>query len=170
MVRILIRVVASVILIGVAYLVVVNVALNLPATQALFNRTQEGRLEIHWDRAWSFVPFRVTVEGLKVNGQSWSQQFAVSAPSLSAGIDVPALFSRTLRLNDVETGDLTVRFRPRPRPDKDDSKVRPFYPEIPGRDPKLAAERCRSNLRGGSPCWRSPASGAATTSGSGRTG
>src|SRR5690349_13588609 len=109
MVRILIRVVATVILIGVAYLVLVNAALNLPATQALFNRTQEGRLEIHWDRAWSIVPFRISVEGLKVNGQSWSQQFEVSAPSLSAGIDLPALFSRTLRLNDIETGDLVVR-------------------------------------------------------------
>lgn len=140
MVRILVRVVAVVVLIGAAYLALINAALNLPATQALINRSQEGKLAIHWDRAWSLLPFRITIEGLRVTGQSWSQQFDVSAPRVSGGIDVPALFSRTLRFNDVETGNLVVRFRPRLRPDKDDKNVRPFYPEIPGMDPTLAAD------------------------------
>lgn len=140
MVRILIRVVAIVALVVVAYLVLVNAALNLPATQALINRTQEGKLQIQWDRAWSILPFRVTIVGLRVTGQSWSQQFDVSAPQVSAGIDVPLLLSRTLRFNDLETGNLTVRFRPRPRADKDDTDLRPFYPEIPGMDPTLAAD------------------------------
>lgn len=140
MVRILIRVLAIAALVVAGYLVLVNAALNLPATQSLLNRAQGGRLIIHWDRAWSILPFRLTVEGLRVTGQSWSQQFDVFAPSVSAGIDVPALFSRTLRFNDLETANLIVRFRPRPRPDKDDSELRPFYPEIPGMDPKLAAD------------------------------
>lgn len=140
MVRILIRVVAIVALIGVAYLVLINAALNLPATQALFNRTQGGKIAIHWDRAWSIVPFRLHIEGLRVTGQSWSQQFDVSAPSVSGAIDVPSLFAQTLRFNDLETGNLIVRFRPRPRADKDDKDLRPFYPEIPGMDPKLAAD------------------------------
>ena len=140
MVRILIRVVASVALIGAAYLLLVNAALNLPATQALINQTLGGRIVVHWERAWSLVPFRLTIEGLKVTGQSWSQQFAVTVPRITGGVDVPSLLSRTLRFNDVETGNLVVRFRPRPRPDKDDGDLRPYYPEIPGFDPELAAD------------------------------
>jgi hypothetical protein len=148
MVRILTRVVVVVALIGVAYLALINAALNLPATQALINQTLGGRIIVHWQRAWSIVPFRLTIEGLKVTGQSWSQQFDVSAPKVTGGIDVPSLFSQTLRFNDVETGDLVVRFRPRPRPDKDDKDLRPFYPEIPGFDPKLAADAVPKQLPG----------------------
>lgn len=148
MVRILIRVVAIVALIGVVYLVLINAALNLPATQALINRTQGGKIVVHWDRAWSIVPFRLNIEGLKVTGQSWSQQFEVAAPSVSGAIDVPSLLSRTLRFNGVETGDLIVRFRPRLRPDKDDKVLRPFYPEIPGMDPTLPADPVPKQLPG----------------------
>lgn len=140
MVRIVTRVAIGVAIIAATYLVAVNVALNLSATQALFNKTQEGRIVVSWDRAWSWLPFRLTVTNLKVNGQSWAQQFDIEVPQASAGIDVPALFTRTLRFNDVETADLTVRFRPRPREDRDDNALRQFYPEIPGRDPNLAAD------------------------------
>ena len=138
--RLLIRVAIIVALVQVVYLVAANAFLALPATQTLLNRTQEGRLVIHWDWAWTWFPFLIRVNGLTVNGQSWSQQFEVSTPTVVASIDVPALFSKTLRFNGVDTANLTIRFRPRPSPDHDDAALRPFYPPIPGRDPKLAAE------------------------------
>ncbi|MBN9023093.1 MAG: hypothetical protein J0H08_13580, partial [Rhizobiales bacterium] len=123
-----------------AYLVVVNVALNLPATQAFLTSTQNGRLAFTWDQAWTWLPFRLHVTNLRVNGESWSQQFEIVAPEVSGAIDIPSLLTRTVRFNDVVSGDLTVRFRPRPSPDKDDAELRPFYPEIPGRDPNSPAE------------------------------
>ena len=119
----------------------VNAALNLPATQALLNGTQNGKIAIHWDRAWSLFPFRLHIAGLRVNGQSWSQQFDVSAPSVSGAIDVPSLFSQTLRFNDVSTGR---PHRPLPAPAAPRQGRQPSSarstPRSPGRDPKLAAE------------------------------
>ena len=138
--RILVRVGIIVAIVAAVYLVVVNVALNLPATQAFFNSTQGGKVILSWDRAWSWFPLRLSVTNLKVNGQSWSQQFEVTAPSATGAIDLPALLTRTIRFNDIRSADVTVRFRPRPSPDKDDAVLRPFYPEIPGRDPNLEAE------------------------------
>ncbi|MCB1502275.1 MAG: hypothetical protein KDK07_21260 [Bauldia sp.] len=140
MTRILIRAAAVLVIIEVLYLVVANAVLNLPATQALINRSQDGKIALQWDSAWSILPFRLHVSGLKVNGQSWSQQFEIDAPSVSASLDVPSLFFKTLRFNGLRSGDLSVRFRPRPSPDKDDAAMRPYYPEIAGRDPNSAAE------------------------------
>jgi hypothetical protein len=140
MVRIITRVAIAVVGLAAVYLLAINIVLNLPATQMLFNRSQDGKIILSWDSAWTWLPFRLHVTNLKVNGQSWSQQFEVTIPSASAGIDVPSLFAGILRFNDLETADLDVRFRPRPRPDRDDSALRPFYPEIPGRDPTLAAD------------------------------
>ncbi len=138
--RLFVRVGIVVAVVVAAYLVVVNVALNLPATQAFLTSTQNGRLAFTWDRAWTWLPFRLHVTNLRVNGESWSQQFEIVAPEVSGAIDVPSLLTRTVRFNDVVSGDLTVRFRPRPSPDKDDAELRPFYPEIPGRDPNSPAE------------------------------
>lgn len=138
--RLIIRVGVVAAIVAAAYLVVFNVALNLPATQALLNSVQNGKLSFAWDRAWTWFPFRLHVTNLRVNGQSWSQQFDITAPEVSGAIDVPSLLARTLRFNDISSHDLTVHFRPRPRPDKDDSALRKYYPEIPDRDPNLEAE------------------------------
>ncbi|HET7716153.1 MAG TPA: hypothetical protein VFK86_11045 [Bauldia sp.] len=148
--RVLIRLVVVLALVELAYLVVANAFLALPATQTLLNRSQDGRLVIDWNWAWTWFPFWLSVDGLTVNGQSWSQQFEVSIPSVSAAVDVPSLFSRTLRFNNLRTADINVRFRPRPSPDRDDSALRPFYPPIPGRDPSLAAEPVPTQ----SPGWK----------------
>ena len=56
--------------IQLVYLVVVNAALYIPATQALVSMIRPDRFVVSWDRAWTWYPFRVHVEGLSVNGQS----------------------------------------------------------------------------------------------------
>ena len=138
--RLIVRVGVVAAIVVAAYLVVFNIALNLPAAQAFLTSTQNGKLSFTWDRAWTWLPFRLHVTNLRVNGQSWSQQFEITAPEVSGAIDIPSLLARTIRFNDIVSGDLTVHFRPRPRSDKDDSAVRQYYPEIPGRDPDLEAE------------------------------
>ncbi len=138
--RLIVRVGVVAAIVAAAYLVVANVALNLPAAQTFLTSTQHGRLTFTWDRAWTWLPFRLHVTNLRVNGQSWSQQFEISAPVVTGAIDIPSLLTRTIRFNDIVSADLTVRFRPRPSPDKDDSALRPYYPEIPDRDPTLEAE------------------------------
>ncbi len=138
--RWLIRIVVILAIVEVVYLAVVNVVLNLPATQTYVNQLRPERITYHWDRAWSWFPFRVHATGLILNGQSWSQQFELSAPSVSLSIAILPLFSRTAHLYDVTTADIDIRFRPRPSPDLKDAALRPFYPTIEGRDPSLVAD------------------------------
>jgi hypothetical protein len=138
--RWVVRIVVILALAEIAYLVVGNVILNLPGTQAALNRLRPERIAYRWDRAWTWYPFRVELTGFSVNGQSWSQQWEFSAPEISGSLALLPLFSRTLHFSAIETADIAVRFRPRPSPDRDDADLRPYYPTIPGRDPDLPAE------------------------------
>ena len=138
--RWLIRIVVIVALVEVGYLAIVNTVLNLPATQTLLNQLQPERFVVHWDFAWSWFPLVLRVRGLSVNGQSWSQQFDISAPSVSASLAIGPLFSKTIHVTEIETGDISIRLRPRVRADHDDTALRQFYPTIEGRDPNAPAE------------------------------
>ena len=138
--RWLIRIIVIVALVEVGYLAIVNTVLNLPATQTLLNRLQPERFVVHWDFAWSWFPLVLRVRGLSVNGQSWSQQFDISAPSVSASLAIGPLFSNTIHVTEIETGDISIRLRPRVRADHDDTALRQFYPTIEGRDPNAPAD------------------------------
>jgi len=146
--RLIIRVVVVLAIVEVAYLAVVNVALNLPATQNYLNQLRPDRVVYHWDRAWSWFPFQLRATNLTINGQSWSQQWLMSAPSATASLEILPLFAKTVHFTGLEATDLVVRFRPRPSPDRDDAALRQYYPTIPGRDPNLAAEPVPSQTPG----------------------
>ncbi len=148
--RLLIRIAVILVSIEVLYLVAANAVLNLPATQSWLNRLQPERTLYHWNSAWTWFPFRVRVTGFTINGQSWSQQWQMSAPAISGSLSLLPLFAETLHFDDVETGDIVVRFRPRPSPDRDDAAIRQYYPVIEGRDPNLPAEPVPTQTPG----WR----------------
>jgi len=137
--RLLTRILLMLAIVEVIYLGVVNVALNLGATQDFLNRVNPDRFSAQWDRAWSWYPFTFHVSGLSVNGQTWSQHWQVSGPTVEASLAILPLFGKTVRVYDLVTADIDVRFRPRPSPDRDDAEVRQFYPPIQGRDPSLVA-------------------------------
>ncbi|MCB1497715.1 MAG: hypothetical protein KDJ86_18180 [Bauldia sp.] len=146
--RWLIRIVVILAVVEVVYLAAINVVLNLPATQAYLNQMRPERITYHWERAWSWIPFRVHATGLVLNGQSWAQQFELSAPSASLSFGILPLFAKTIHLYDVVSADVSLRFRPRPNPDLDDTALRPFYPTIEGRDPNSPAEPVPSQTPG----------------------
>ena len=133
------RVVRVVVLVEVVYLVLANLALNLPLTQTLLNQHRPGKYEVHWDRAWSWYPLRVQARGVSANGQTSSQQWHAEVGSASAAVSIFPLLARTVRISGVQAGDVDFRLRPRLKPEKDDSAVRSFFPPIPGRDPELPA-------------------------------
>jgi hypothetical protein len=138
--RWLIRIIVILGLAQVGYLAIVNIVLNLPATQTLLNRLQPERFAVHWDFAWSWYPLAVEARGVSINGQSWSQQFEISAPSVSATLAIRALLEKTMQITDITTGDVSLRLRPRLRADHDDTALRQFYPTIAGRDPNAPAD------------------------------
>ena len=138
--RLLVRVVLILAIVEVSYLVIVNAVLNLPATQILVSQLRPDRFAVRWDFAWSWFPFDIYVRGISVNGQTWSQQFEISAPSLSASLTIGSLFDQTFQVTGLETADISVHLRPRPRPDRDDAALRQYYPAIQGRDPNLPSD------------------------------
>jgi len=138
--RWLVRIAVILVIVEVAYVAAVNAALNLPATQAYINQLKPEKFRFRWDQAWSWYPFRVHVTNFNGNFQSWSQQWEVSAPEVSGTFAITALMSKTVHFYNMDGGDIDLKFRPRPRPDRNDADIRQFYPTIEGRDPNLAAE------------------------------
>ena len=133
------RLLLALVLFELGYLVLVNLALNLPLTQDLINRIKPDKVAVHWQRAWSWYPFRVHVRGIAVDGQSGSQQWQVDAAAGSASIWLPALLSKTVRLYAIEGRDVVYQQRPRARPGRGYAKVREFFPVIRNRDPDSPA-------------------------------
>lgn len=148
--RLILRVVIVLVLIEGAYVGVFNILLNLHATQNYLNQMRPERITYHWDRAWTWYPFRVNVTNLTLNGQSWIQQWQLTAPSISGNFSIPALLTKTIRIHNIDTANVTVMFRPRPSPDRDDAAIRAFYPTIPNRDPNAEADPVPTQ----SPGWR----------------
>ncbi len=118
----------------VAYLVIVNLALQLPVTQTLVNAIRPGKFQVAWESAWSLVPFRVHATGISANGQSRSQQWQLHASSASGSINPLPLVFKRVWLSDVKAVNIQYRQRPRLKPDRDYSEILPFFPDIEGRE------------------------------------
>ncbi|WP_188860498.1 hypothetical protein [Marinobacterium nitratireducens] len=133
------RILRVLVLVEVAYLVLANLALNLPLTQALLNQHRPDKYRVQWERAWTWYPFRVYARGIVAGGQTSSQQWQIEVSKACASVSAVSLLRRTLRISAAQVEDVDFRLRPRLRPDRDDSAVRAFYPTIPGWDPDLLA-------------------------------
>ena len=57
----------------------------------------------------------------------------------NGSLSVFPLLLRTVRISRVDAQDVDFRLRPRPKPEKDYSAIRAFFPPIPGREPEPAA-------------------------------
>ena len=137
--RKLLRIVRVVVLIEVAYLVLFNLALNLPLTQTLVNKIKPEKFAVSWDRAWTWYPLRVHARGVSANGQTSSQQWQAEVASASASMSLLRLVTKTVHISGVDAGDVDFRLRPRPKPDKDYAAIKAFFPPIEGRDPESPA-------------------------------
>lgn len=129
----LIRFVKIILIVEIIYLVLINAALNLPLTQTLINQIKPDKFEVTWARAWSLYPFHVNARGIDVNGQAQSQQWQVQSPAASASISLFPLLWRSVDLHNIEALDVKYYQRPRPKPEKDYSEIRAWFPPIDGR-------------------------------------
>jgi hypothetical protein len=115
-----------------AWLVIINAALQLPVTQTLINKIRPEKFQVSWQNAWSLYPARVHVTGGFANGQSRSQQWQFEAASVSGSIALLPLIFKRVWVHDVEASDIDYRQRPRLKPGKDYAAMAPFFPEIAG--------------------------------------
>jgi hypothetical protein len=138
--------------IELVYLILANLALNLPLTQTLINEHKPEKYRVYWERAWSWYPLRVHARGISANGQTRSQQWQAEAPAAAASVALLPLLQRSVRIFNVQARDVTYYQRPRPRPDKDYARVREFFPPIRDRviDDKPPATSAQKKGKG----WR----------------
>lgn len=129
-----VRVVKFFVILELVYLVIINVALNLPLTQTIVNNIKPEKYSVTWKHAWSLYPFRVYARTISVNGQSRSQQWQADSPAAVASISPVPLLWRTLQLNYIQAQNVIYKQRPRPKSGKDYSKIRPYFPPIDDRD------------------------------------
>ncbi|MEA3276527.1 MAG: hypothetical protein U9Q81_14805 [Pseudomonadota bacterium] len=148
----LIRIVLILAIVEIAYLSLVNLALNLPVTQSLINQHRPDKYAVYWEKAWSWYPLRIHATGISVNGQTSSQQWQADASAASASLSVLPLFRRTVKVYGVDAQDLAFRLRPRPKPEKDYAAIREFFPPIRDREPNLPAAARKTRKKGDG--WR----------------
>ena len=122
----------------IIYLAVINLALSLPVTQTLINQIKPDKFAVSWEKAWSWYPFRVHATGVSANGQTGTQQWQVDSPQASASISLVPLIWKSVNLSSTDVSDAVFHLRPRPRADKDHSKIRPYFAPIENR--KLETE------------------------------
>ncbi len=130
----MLRVLKLLVVLQLAYLVLVNLALQLPLTQDLVNKIRPEKFRIAWDQAWTLYPFRVHASGVFVNGQSRSQQWQVRVASGSGSIALLPLVLKRVRISNVTAENVDYYQRPRLKPDRDYSNLLPHFPPIEGRE------------------------------------
>jgi hypothetical protein len=136
---VVIRTLLTATLLAGLYLIPVNVALNLPATQTWVNRLQPQALAVHWDRAWSWYPLRVEMRGLTADGQAAAAQWEVEAASGAASVALRPLLQGQLEVQGLALGDFRLHLRPLQRRGQDLAALKSFFPVIRGRDPEAIA-------------------------------
>ena len=134
------RLLATLLTLAALYLLVVNVALNLPATRDLINGMQPDRLSLTWKRAWSLYPLRVQLRGLAADGQTPIEQWQLDAAHVGASVALVPLLQGEIVVHDLDLRDIDLRLRPRPTADDDHGGMAAFFPVIRNRDPNALAE------------------------------
>lgn len=129
----LIRILEFLIVAEIIYLLLVNVALNLPLTQTIVNNIKPDKYTVTWDRAWSFYPFRVHARTIFAHGQSRSQLWQAEAPAASASISLVSLLWQSVKLDNVVVQDVIYKQRPRPAQGEAYSEISPYFPPLDNR-------------------------------------
>jgi hypothetical protein len=128
------KLVFAALIVEVAYVVLFNLALQLPLTQTLINQIRPEKFHITWENAWTWYPFRFHIRNATGNGQSRSQQWEFEVRSVSASIDALPLIFKRVWIDNVQVSDASYYQRPRLKPDRDYSELTAFYPPISGRE------------------------------------
>ncbi|GHE21825.1 hypothetical protein [Halomonas urumqiensis] len=78
------------------YLVVINLLLNLPWTQAWLN--ERGNVSVHWDSGWSLLPGQFNLRELRLSGVGQGASMAIDVAGAELGVSLDALLSGHVEL------------------------------------------------------------------------
>ena len=128
------RAVKILLLVELGYLLLANLALQLPLTQDIVNLVRPEKFHVRWDSAWTWYPFRVHARGVSANGQSRSQQWQLDVGSASGSVSLLPLVLKRVYVRNLRVSGVEYRQRPRLKPDRDYSAILDHFPPIEGRE------------------------------------
>ncbi len=103
------KIIKVVVILELSYLILLNIALNVPLTQELINGIRPEKFHISWQKAWTWYPVRVHVRHGFANGQSRNQQWQFSAEFVSASISLLPLIYKRVSISNVAGSDIDYR-------------------------------------------------------------
>ncbi len=100
------------------YLVVFNLALQIPLTQDIVNMVRPQKFNVRWENAWTWYPFRVHVRDVSANGQSRSQQWQLDVAQASGSVSPLPMVLKRVYVRNLSVSGVEYRQRPRLKPGK----------------------------------------------------
>ncbi|MCB1057337.1 MAG: hypothetical protein KDD11_17695 [Acidobacteria bacterium] len=114
----------------VGWALIANLALLGPLSSVLSRRPE--KLQVTWERAWSWYPGQVTVRGLVIRSQTERMQTEISAPEARGRVGLLPLLSRRLVVRGLEGDGVVVRARHRLDAAPEYRKVESWQPPVAG--------------------------------------
>lgn len=115
------------------YYVGVNVLLQTPVPELLLN-SERTMAQIHFDRAWTLVPMRFEVRGLRISLQDRLVQVGITADTIRGDLRPWSLVNLRFIANHLEADGVTFRLRPRMSEGDPREKIADQLPIIEGYD------------------------------------
>ena len=112
MFKMLKRIVLTVVFLELAYVLILNTALNVSLTQKLIKKIKPEKFQITWEKAWTPYPFKVYIEDGSAWGASSSQQWKVKVHNASASVSLLPLLKHKVNVYDIDAVNVNYFQRP----------------------------------------------------------
>ena len=106
------RIIITLVLLELIYLVAFNILLNTAYVQKQINDMEPEKFQLQWERAWTPYPMRVHMEKLTAKGNSGSKEWQVEVDSASVSLSLLALMGHKVKLCNVMVGDIAYTEKP----------------------------------------------------------
>lgn len=100
------RILITLALLEVIYLVVFNIVLNTTFVQKRVNAIEPEKFQLHWESAWTPYPTRVHIEKLTARGKSGSKEWQADMDTVSTSFSLLSLMGHKVKVCNVEVGDI----------------------------------------------------------------
>ena len=106
------RIIITLVLLELIYLVVFNILLNTTYVQKQVNNIEPEKFQLQWESAWTPYPTRVHIGKLTASGKLGSKEWQADVNSASASLSLLSLIGHKVKLCNVNIGDIAYTEKP----------------------------------------------------------
>jgi len=106
------RIIITVVLLELSYLLVFNILLNTTFVQKQINTMEPEKFQLQWESAWTPYPSRVHIEKLTAKGKLRSKKWQADVNSVSASLSLLSLMGHKVKLCNVDMSDISYTEQP----------------------------------------------------------